>query len=84
MTLSYSLRLWFYSFNICNRNDDFISINETRKQCSLFFNDQEDHGNTWANLFEFNDECFTQVYRSMYKFLFYTNFDIYLYAFCSK
>ena len=34
--LFYSLRLWFYSFDICNPNDDFISINETGKQC-LFF-----------------------------------------------
>ena len=34
--LFYSLRLWFYSFDICNPNDDFISINETRKQ-HLFF-----------------------------------------------
>ena len=31
MTLLYSLRLWFYSFNICNHNDDFMCINETRK-----------------------------------------------------
>ena len=35
----------FYSFNICNPNDDFISINETKKQSCLFFktcNDQKD------------------------------------------
>ena len=45
MTLFYSLRLWFYSFDICNPNDDFISINETKKQSFLFFktcNDQKD------------------------------------------
>ena len=45
MTLFYSLRLWFYSFDICNPNDDFISINETRKRCCLFFktcNNQND------------------------------------------
>ena len=45
MTLFYSLQLWFYSFDICNPNDDFISINETRKRCCLFFktcNNQKD------------------------------------------
>ena len=45
MMLFYSLRLRFYSFDICNPNDDFISINETRKRCCLFLktcNDQKD------------------------------------------
>ena len=37
VTLFYSLRLWFYSIDICNPNDDFISINETRKRRCLFF-----------------------------------------------
>ena len=61
MTLFYSLRLWFYSLNICNPNDDFISINETKKQSCLFFktcNDQKDsfHGNTCAGQLEFNEK----------------------------
>ena len=44
MTLFHSLRLWFYSFDICNANDDFISVNESRKGYCLFFktcNDQK-------------------------------------------
>ena len=31
----------FYSFDICNPNDDFIFINETRKQCLTTCNNQK-------------------------------------------
>ena len=45
MTLFYGSKLWFYSFDICNPNQDFTSINEAKKQGRLFFktcNDQND------------------------------------------
>ena len=107
MILFYSLRLWFYSFDICNPNDKFISINETRKQCCFFFktcDNQKDiclvftgilvwiYLNLTKNIYEiftkkynhlycldfFNNECFSHTYHLMWKFLFYTNPDIYL------
>ena len=77
MTLFYSLRLWFYSFDICNPNDDFISINETRKRCCLFFktcNNQKDICLVFAeilvriylNLTKNIYEIFTKKYNHLY------------------
>ena len=37
MTLFYDSKLWFYSFDICNPNHSFISINENKKQGCLVF-----------------------------------------------
>ena len=43
--LFYGSKLWFYNFDICNPNLNFISIYKTKKQGSLFFKtcyDQKD------------------------------------------
>ena len=43
--LFYGSKLWFYNFDICNPNLNFISIYKTKKQGCLFFKtcyDQKD------------------------------------------
>ena len=37
MALFYDSKLWFYSFDICNPNHNFISINENEKRGCLVF-----------------------------------------------
>ena len=58
MTLFYGSKLWFYSLDNCNRNHDFISINETKKQDCLIFK-------TWNNQ---KDNClvFTRILIRIY------------------
>ena len=69
--------LWFYSFDMFNLNDDFISINETRKQCCLFFKtciDQKDICfvftkilvQIYLNLTKNIYEIFTKKYNHLY------------------
>ena len=73
----YGSKLWFYSFDICNCNQNFISINETKKQGPLFFqtcNDQKDICfvfteilvGIYLNLTKNIYEVFTKKYNHLY------------------
>ena len=90
MTLFYILRLWFYSFNICNRSDDYLSINETNKQGCLFFKTCKDPKDIclvfaeillriYLNLTKSIYEIFTKKYNHLYCLKFF-NDECFCYA----
>ena len=82
----------FYSFDICNPNTDFISINETNKQGYLFLkacNNQKDVClvfteilvRTYLNLTKNIYEIFTKKYKH-YCFLDFFNDKFFSHAYC--
>ena len=77
MTLFHSLRLWFYSFDIRNANDDFISINESRKGYCLFFKTCNDEEGVCLVLTETLARIYLNLNKNIYE-IFTKNINIFI------
>ena len=82
----------FVSFDICNLNHDFISINETKKQGCLFFKTCNDQKDIWLvfkeillriylNLTKNTYKIFTKKYNHFYCLEFF-NVESFSQAYC--
>ena len=77
MTLFHSLRLWFYSFDICNANYDFISINESRKGYCLFFKTCNDQKGVCLVFTEILARIYLNLNKNIYE-IFAKNINIFI------
>ena len=88
----HGLKQWFYNFDICNSNSDFISINETNRQRCLFFktcNNQKDVRlvfteillRTYLNVTKNIYEIFTKKYKH-FCWLDFINDECFRHAYC--
>ena len=66
-TLLNGLRWWFYSFDIYNPKDDFLSINETNKQGCLFYKTCNDQKNICLVFAEILVRIYLSLTKNIYE-----------------